>query len=130
MAIKEHQRHLHDCALHDADLDHDDEQPARQFPDTSHIRPDEYAARRDAIRAIQSMIPEKDLELYHLWLAVRENGQRGGPGTLHRLRQYAERQGIGLSTVYFRMKQLAAAIQRHPWFGEITGHLRPFRQAA
>jgi hypothetical protein len=130
MAIKEHQRHLHDCALNDRDTEHDDEQPANQFPDTSHIAPDEYAARRDALRAIQAMIPEKDRELYHLWLAVRENGQRGEPGTLHRLRAYAQRQDIALSTVYFRMKNLAAAIQRHPWFTEITAHLRPFRQAA
>jgi hypothetical protein len=130
MAVKEHQRHLHDCALHDADHDHDDEQPAREFPDTSHIRPDEYAARRDALRAIQAMIPDTDRELYDLWLAVRENGQRGELGTLHRLRGYAQREGIALSTVYFRMKHLAEAIQRHPWFGEITGHLRPLRQAA
>jgi hypothetical protein len=72
------------------------------------------------------MIPEKDLELYDLWLAVRENGQRGEPGTLHRLRDYAQHQGIALSTVYFPMKQLAQAIQRHPWFDEIT---RPFRPA-
>ena len=130
MAVKEHQRHLHDCAIHDKDADHDDEQAGTQFPDTSHIRPDEYAARRDALRAIQSMIPEKDLELYDLWLAVRENGQRGEPGTLHRLRAYAQRQGIGLSTVYFRMKHLAVTIQRHPWFDEITSPFRPLRHAA
>jgi hypothetical protein len=128
MAAKEHQRHLHDCALHDRDAD--DETPGTQFPDTSHIRPDEYAARRDAARAIQAMIPEQDRELYDLWLAVRENGQRGEPGTLHRLRAYAQSQGIGLSTVYFRMKNLAHAIQRHPWFSEITDHFRPLRRAA
>jgi hypothetical protein len=130
MAVKEHQRHLHDCALNDADTDHDDETPGTQLPDTSHIAPDEYAARRDALRAIQTMIPEQDRELYDLWLAVRENGQRGEPGTLHRLRQYAQGQGIGLSTVYFRMKRLADAIRQHPWFGEITDHFRPLRRAA
>jgi hypothetical protein len=131
MAVKEHQRHLTDCALHDGDADHDDEAPAIiHFPDVSQIAPDEYAARRDALHVIQEMIPEADRELYDLWLAVRENGQRGEPGTLHRLRAYAQRQGIALSTVYFRMKHLADTIQRHPWFDEITGHLRPLRQAA
>lgn len=130
MAVKEHQRHLHDCAIHDADTDHDEETPASissQLPDNSHIRPDEYAARRDALRAIQAIIPEQDRELYDIWLAVRENG---GRGTLRRLHQYAQSEGIGLSTVYFRMKNLAAAIQRHPWFDEITHPLRPTRQAA
>jgi hypothetical protein len=43
---------------------------------------------------------------------------------------YAQRQGIALSTVYFRMKHLGDSIQRHPWFDEITSHLRPLRQAA
>src|SRR4051794_21119266 len=33
------------------------------------------------------------------------------------------------STVYLRMKQLAAAIQQHPWFDEITNHFRPIRRA-
>jgi hypothetical protein len=124
MAIKEQQRHMTDCAIHDDDTDHDDEAPgtirSSHLPDTGQIAPDEYAARRDAVHAIHSMIPAKDLELYDLWLAVRENGQRGEPGTLHRLRAYAQRQGIALSTVYFRMAQLAQAIQRHPWFDEIT----------
>ena len=76
------------------------------------------------------MIPKQDRELYDLWLTVRENGQRGEPGTLHRLRAYAQRQGIALSTVYFRMKNLAEAIQRHPWFDEITSPFRPLRHAA
>jgi len=134
MAIKEQQRHITDCAIHDDDADHDDETPgtirASHLPDTSRIAPDEYAARRDAVRAIRSMVPDNDMELYDLWLAVRENGQRGEPGTLHHLRAYAHRQGIALSTVYFRMKHLADAIQRHPWFDEITGHFRPLRRAA
>ena len=131
MAVTENQRHLHDCAIHDAEQD--DETPGStgsQLPDTSHIAPDEYAARRDALRAIQAMVPEQDRELYDLWLAVRENGQRGEPGTLRRLHHYARCQGIGLSTVYFRMKNLAHAIQRHPWFNEITDPFRPLRQAA
>ena len=83
MAVKEHQRYLHDCALHDAEPDHDDETPGIiHLPDASQIAPDEYAARRDAVHAILSMVPEQDRELYDLWLAVRENGQRGEPGTL------------------------------------------------
>jgi hypothetical protein len=99
------------------------------LPDTSHIAPDEYAARRDAVRAIRSMVPDSDMELYDLWLSVRENGQRGEPGTLDRLRRYAHRQGIGLSGVYFRMQKLAQAIQRHPWFDEITSPFRTPRTA-
>jgi len=131
MAVKEHQRHLTDCALHDANAAHDDEPPGIiHFPDVSQIAPDEYAARRDAAHAIQVMIPETDRELYDLWIAVRENGQRGEPGTLHRLRAYAQRHGIALSTVYFRMNHLAEAIQRHPWFDEITSPFRPLRHAA
>ena len=125
MAVKEQQRHLTTCTIHD-----DDELPGTVLPDTTQIAPDEFAARRDAARVIRSMIPECDLELYDLWLAVRENGQRGEPGTLHRLSEYARRQRIGLSAVYFRMQRLAQAIQRHPWFGDITAPFRPLRRAA
>ncbi|MEI6780562.1 MAG: hypothetical protein WCQ21_06520 [Verrucomicrobiota bacterium] len=134
MHVKKQQRYLADCPIDDDAADHDDETPgtirASHLADTSRIAPDEYAARRDAVRAIRSMVPDSDMELYDLWLAVRENGQRGEPGTLHHLRAYAHRQGIALSTVYFRMKHLADAIQRHPWFDEITGHFRPLRRAA
>ena len=134
MAIKQNQHHITDCAIHDDDADLDHETPgtirASHLPDHSHIAPDEYAARRDAVRAINAMIPDHDRELYDLWLSVRENGQRGEPGTLDRLHAYAHRQGIGLSGVYFRMQHLADAIQRHPWFDEITAHLRPLRRAA
>ena len=133
MHVKKQQRYLADCPIDDDAADHDDETPgtirASHLADTSRIAPDEYAARRDAVRAIRSMVPDSDMELYDLWLAVRENGQRGEPGTLHHLRAYAHRQGIALSTVYFRMKHLADAIQRHPWFDEITGHFRPLRRA-
>ena len=122
MAIKEQQRHMTDLAIHEADTDHDDDTPgsirASQLADHSHIRPDEYAARRDTLRAINCMVPENDRELYDLMLAVRE------PGMLDRIHSYADRQGIGQSTVYFRIKKLAEAIQLHPWFEEITA---PFR---
>jgi hypothetical protein len=64
------------------------------------------------------MIPEQERELYDIMLAVRE------PGTLARIHCYAERHGIGQSTVYFRIQKLAQAIQSHPWFEEITA---PFR---
>ena len=128
MSRKEQQRHITDCTIHEADTDHDDDTPgsvrASHLPDPSHIRPDEYAARRDALRAIKAMIPKKDFELYNLCLAVRDNDQGGKPDTVHPLRAYAHRQGIAVSTVYFRIEQLADAIQRHPWFDEIT---RPFR---
>ena len=132
MALKKQQRHLADCAIHDAD-DHEDEIPggicSSRLPDPNHLAPDEYAARRDALRAIHAMIPESDRELYHLWLAIRENGQRGEPGTLQRLHAYAHRQSIALSTVYFRMSRLVETIQAHPWFDEITAHFRPLRRA-
>ena len=128
MAIKEQQRHLTDLAIHEPDTDHDDDTPgsvrASSLPDPNHLTPDEYAARRDALRAIAAMIPETERELYSLMLAVRE------PGTLARIHSYAERHGIGQSTVYFRIKKLAEAIQDHPWFEEITAPFRPVRTAA
>ena len=128
MAIKEQQRHLTDLAIHEADTDHDDDTPgsirASSLPDPNHLTPDEYAARRDALRAIAAMIPATERELYSLMLAVRE------PGTLARIHSYAERHGIGQSTVYFRIKKLAEAIQDHPWFEEITAPFRPVRTAA
>ena len=128
MAIKEQQRHLTDLAIHEPDTDHDDDTPgsirASSLPDPNHLTPDEYAARRDALRAIAAMIPETERELYRLMLAVRE------PGTLARIHSYADRHGIGQSTVYFRIKKLAEAIQDHPWFEEITAPFRPVRTAA
>ena len=131
---REQQRHITDCAIHDDDADHDDETPgtirASHLPDTSHIAPDEYAARRDAVRAIAAMIPEQDRELYDLWLAIRDNGQRGEPGTLAHLHAYAARHGIGLSGVYARMDRLAHTIRQHPWFDEMTAPFRPLRRAA
>ena len=125
MAGKEQQRHMTDLAIHEADTDHDDDTPgsirACHMADPGHIRPDEYAARRDALRAIDAMIPEQERELYSLMLAVRE------PGMLDRIHAYADRHQIGRSTVYFRIKKLAEAIQLHPWFDEITA---PFRTAS
>ena len=125
MAGKEQQRHMTDLAIHEADTDHDDDIPgsirACHMADPGHIRPDEYAARRDALRAISAMIPEPERELYSLMLAVRE------PGMLDRIHAYADRHQIGRSTVYFRIKKLAEAIQLHPWFDEITA---PFRTAS
>ncbi len=134
MAVKEQQRHMTDLALHDDDPDHDDETPgtirASQLPDTSRIAPDEYAARRDALRAIAAMVPEPDRELYDLCLAVRGTGQRGEPGTLRTLHAYAARHGLGLSGVYARMDRLARTIRQHPWFEEVTAPFRPLRRAA
>jgi hypothetical protein len=127
MAIKEQQRHITDLALHDDDADHDDETPGtvRDLPDTTHLRPDEYAARRDAARAIAAMVPEQDRELYDLCLAVRDTNQRGEPGTLAHLHAYAARHGLGLSGVYARMDRLARTIRQHPWFEEVTAPFRP-----
>ena len=134
MAIKEQQRHITDCAIHDDDTDHDEETPgtvrASHLPDTTHLRPDEYAARRDALRAIAAMVPEQDRELYDLCLATRDSGQRGEPGTLAHLNAYAARHGLGLSGVYARMDRLARTIRQHPWFDEVTAPFRPLRRAA
>jgi hypothetical protein len=126
MAGKEQQRHITDCAIQDEDTDDDSTGSIRasHLPDPQHLTPDEYAARRDALRAIHSMIPEQHRELYDIMLAVRE------PGTLARVHNYADRHGIGQSTVYFRIKKLAEAIQRHPWFEEITAPFRPIRRPA
>jgi hypothetical protein len=134
MAGKEQQRHMTDCAIDDDDTEHQDATPdtvrASHLPDPSHLAPDEYAARRDALRAIQAMVPDQDRELYDLWLAIRENGQRGERGTLAHLHTYAARQGIGLSGVYARMDRLARTIRQHPWFEEVTAPFRPLRRAA
>ena len=128
MAGKEQQRHITDLAIHEADTDHDDDTPgsirASHIADPSHLTPDEYAARRDALRAIHAMIPAQQRELYDLMLAVRE------PGTLARVHSYAARHGIGQSGVYARIKKLAEALQRHPWFDEVTAPFRPSRRAA
>ena len=135
MALKEQQRHMTDCAIHDDDdPDHADQTPgtirASHLPDTSRITPDEYAARRDAARAIAAMVPEQDRELYDLCLAIRDHGQRGEPGTLTHLHAYAARHGLGLSGVYARMDRLARTIRQHPWFEEVTAPFRPLRRAA
>ena len=114
MHVKKQQRYLADCPIDDAAADHDDETPgtirASHLPDTTHIRPDEYAARRDALRAIAAMVPEQDRELYDLCLAIRDHGQRGEPGTLAHLHAYAARHGLGRSGVYARMDRLARTI--------------------
>jgi hypothetical protein len=122
MAGKEQQRHMTDLAIHDDDTPGSIR--ACHMADPGHIRPDEYAARRDALRAIVAMIPASERELYDLMLAVRE------PGTLARIHSYADKHGIGQSTVYFRIKKLAEAIQRHPWFEEVTAPFRTIRQTA
>ena len=128
MSRKEQQRHITDATIDTAD--HDDDAPAAgsvrasHLPDSGRLSPDEYAARRDALRAIAAMVPAADRELYALLLAVRE------PGTLARVHRYAERHGIGQSGVYARIAKLAEAIQRHPWFAEITAPFQPLRRAA
>ena len=127
MAGKEQQRHMTDLPIHAEDSDHDDADTgsirASHLPDPDHLTPDEYAARRDALRAITAMIPATDRELYSLMLAVRE------PGMLDRIHAYADKHGIGQSTVYFRIKKLAEAIQLHPWFEEVVAPFRPLRPA-
>ena len=133
MSRKEQQRHMTDATIEHED--HDDEPDAgsvraSHLPDTGRLTPDEYSARRDALRAIHAMVPADRRDLYALWLALRENGERGERGSLEHVHAYAERHGIRRSTVYFRMEQLAQAIQRHPWFDEITAPFLPLRRAA
>jgi hypothetical protein len=129
MSRKEQQRHMTDATIEHEDHDHDDTPDAgsvraSHLPDSGRLTPDEYAARRDALRAIAGMVPAQDRELYDLLLAVRE------PGTLARVHCYAARHGIGQSGVYARIDKLAQAIQRHPWFDEITAPFLPLRRAA
>jgi hypothetical protein len=128
MLGKEQQRHMTDLQIQEHDGDHDDDTPgsirASHMADPSHLTPDEVAARRDALRAIAVMIPDNERELYSLMLAVRE------PGMLDRIHAYADRHQIGRSTVYFRIKKLAEAIQLHPWFDEITAPFRTVQQTA
>jgi hypothetical protein len=127
MSRKEQQRHITDQPIVTDDTDHDDDTGsvrASHMADVSHISPDEYAARRDAFRAIAAMIPATEREIYDIMLAVRERG------TLARIHSYADRHGIGQSTVYFRIQKLAQAIQRHPWFEEITAPFRNVRRTA
>ena len=131
MARKEQQRQMTDLPIvnDDSDEEADPDCPcgshrASHLPDTSRIAPDEYAARRDAVRAILAMVPADRRDLYDIMLAVRE------PGTLARIHTYAERHGIGQSGVYARIEKLAQTIQSHPWFDEITAPFHPLRQAA
>jgi hypothetical protein len=133
MAGKEAQRHLTDLTLHEHEGEYSAEQGDHlrpsEVPDPTQMAPDEYAARADAVRVIRGMIPDGSLELFDLWLAARGDSRRGELGTLGGLRAYAHREGIGLSTVYWRMEQLADAVQRHPWFEELTRPFRPQRQS-
>src|SRR6516162_9362232 len=62
MARKEQQRHITDATIEHEDHDHDDGNDtgsvrASHLPDPGRIAPDEYAARRDALRAIRVMVP-------------------------------------------------------------------------
>jgi len=137
MSRKEQQRHMTDLPFVTDDTDEEatpdgpcGTHRASHLTDTGRLTPDEFAARRDALRAIHAMIPEDRRDLYALWLALRENGERGERGSLAQVHAYAARHGIGRSAVYFRMDQLAAALQRHPWFAEITAPFQLKRQAA
>ena len=134
LATRDHRRHLTHDPILDADPEPDDQLPAAILssclPDTDQIAPDEYAARQDALRALRAIIPEKDHELYDLWLAVRDDGKHGASGTTPRLQRLSHRRGVALSTLYRHMTELAQTIQRHPWFEEITAPFRPLRRAA
>ena len=123
MSRKEQQRHLTDLAINEDDADHSEDLPgtvrASHLPDVSHITPDEAAARRDALRLITVMVQDKNPELYDLLLALGETGTRA------RIEAYASRHGLGLSSVYQRIRKLATTIQSHPLFAEFAAPLRP-----
>ena len=126
MSRKEQQRHMSDLTIREDDQDHAEPLPgsipASHLPDASALAPDELAVRSDARRAflsISAAIPARDRELYTLLLGLRQSGTRLN------IEAYASRKGIGISTVYDRLKKLASAIQLHPMFTELAAAFRP-----
>ena len=128
MSRKEQQRHLTDLAINEDDADHSEDLPgtvrASHLPDVSSIRPDEYAARCEALRTISVMVADKNPELYDLLLALGESGTRA------RIESYASRHRLGLSSVYQRIRKLAASIQSHPLFAEFAAPFNISHQPA
>ena len=126
MSRKEQQRHLTDLTIREDDHDHAEPVPgsipACHLADDSCLTPDEHAVRADARQAfatISAAIPARDRELYSLLLGL------GQTGTRLNIEAYASRMGIGVSTVYDRLKKLGAAIQLHPMFAELAAAFRP-----
>ena len=126
MSKKEQQRHLTDLTIREEDHDHAEPDhgsiPACHLADDSTMTPDEHAVRSDARSAfdtISAAIPARDRELYSLLLGL------GQTGTRLNIEAYASRKGIGISTVYDRLKKLAGAIQLHPMFAELAAAFRP-----
>jgi hypothetical protein len=128
MSRKEQQRHLTDLAINEDDADHSDDLPgtvrASHLADSDNISPDEYAARRDALRTITVMVADKNPELYDLLLALGESGTRA------RIESYASRHRLALSSVYQRIRKLAASIQSHPLFAEFAAPFNISHQPA
>ena len=131
MSRKEQQRHLTDLAINEDDADHSEDLPgtvrASHLADAGTMPPDEHAARAEARRAfytISAAIPARDRELYTLLLGMHETGTRLN------IEAYARRMGIGISTVYDRLKKLGKAIQQHPLFAQIAATYRPDFQPA
>ncbi len=126
-------RHFTHDPIHDADADPNDQAPAAIhascLPDTDQITPDEHAARQDALRALRSLVPEKDHELYDLWLSIRGDSLRAAPDAAPRLQHLARRRGIAVKTLHRHMTELAQAIRQHPLFEELTAPFRPLRRA-
>jgi len=131
MSRKEQQRHLTDLAINEDDADHSEDLPgtvrASHLADAGTMTPDEHAARAEARRAFYTLsaaIPARDRELYTLLLGLGETGTRLN------IEAYARRMGIGISTVYDRLKKLGKAIQQHPLFAQIAATYRPDFQPA
>jgi DNA-directed RNA polymerase specialized sigma24 family protein len=121
MSRKEQQRHLTDLPIQEDESDHDYDLagtiPASHIHDDGTLSPDEAAARAEARRAFYTLsaaIPAQDRELYALLLGL------GQTGTRLNIEAYARRMGIGISTVYDRLKKLGRAIQQHPLFAQIA----------
>ena len=126
MSRKEQQRHMTDLTIREDDHDHAEPVPgsipACHLADDACLTPDEHAFRSDARAAfatISAAIPARDRELYSLLLGL------GQTGTRLNIEAYASRKGIGISTVYDRLKKLAGTIQLHPMFAELAAAFRP-----
>jgi len=127
MAGKEQQRHITDLPIHEADTDHDDDTPGSictsHMADISHISPDEYAAA--VTHSAPSIQWFRQMTASFRHYARRARARHTGPHP--QLRQPTwHRPERSLC----RLDKLAQAIQRHPWFEEITAPFRTIRRPA
>ena len=91
MAGKEQQRHITDLVIVTDDTDEEafhhgqcGTHRASHMADPSHLRPDEYAARLDALRAIAAMIPANDRLVFPFLALARARRRQFPPFRPHR----------------------------------------------